>query len=38
MKGPYRWVELDAGHWLIQEKYDDVRREIMAHLAANRMR
>ena len=35
-KGPYRWVELDAGHWLIQERFEDVSREILAHLEANR--
>jgi pimeloyl-ACP methyl ester carboxylesterase len=36
-KGPYRWLELDAGHWLIQERFADVSREILGHLAANRM-
>ena len=35
-KGPYRWVELDAGHWLIQERFEDVSREILAHLESNR--
>ncbi len=35
MKGPYRFVELDAGHWLIQEKFETVRDEILAHLRAN---
>jgi hypothetical protein len=29
-------VELDAGHWLIQERFEDVSREILAHLEANR--
>lgn len=33
MKGPYRFVELDAGHWLIQEQTDRVCREIMDHIA-----
>ena len=28
MKGEYKFVELDAGHWLIQEKYDVVLKEI----------
>ncbi|MGE5595621.1 MAG: alpha/beta fold hydrolase [Hyphomicrobiales bacterium] len=32
MKGYYRFVELDAGHWLTQEKPDEVRDEIIAHL------
>lgn len=36
MKGPYRFVELDAGHWLIQEKPAEVTAELIAHLAANR--
>ena len=32
MKGPYRFVELDAGHWLIQEETERVCSEIMDHL------
>lgn len=32
MDGPYRLVELDAGHWLIQEAGADVLRETLAHL------
>jgi pimeloyl-ACP methyl ester carboxylesterase len=35
MKGPYRLVEIDAGHWLIQEAYEQVRDEILKHLSAN---
>ena len=35
MKGPYRFVELDAGHWLIQEQFETVRDELLAHLKAN---
>jgi pimeloyl-ACP methyl ester carboxylesterase len=35
MKGQYRVVELDAGHWLIQEQPEQVRDEILAHLRAN---
>ncbi len=35
LKGPYRFVEMDAGHWLIQEKPAEVTREILAHLKAN---
>lgn len=27
----YRFVELEAGHWLIQEKYDTVSQEILQH-------
>ncbi|MEO6043787.1 MAG: alpha/beta hydrolase [Tepidiformaceae bacterium] len=38
MKGPYRFVELDAGHWLIQEKPDEVIAEVTGHLKANRLR
>mgnify|MGYP001069778037 CR=1 FL=1 len=37
MKGPYRLVELNAGHWLIQEAFDLVHREILGHLKSNRM-
>lgn len=33
MTGYYRFVELDAGHWLIQESYEMVQQEIMSHLA-----
>jgi len=32
MDGPYRLVELAAGHWLIQEAESDVLREILTHL------
>ncbi len=28
MKGEYKFIELDAGHWLIQEKYDIITKEI----------
>lgn len=35
MKGPYRFVELDAGHWLIQEKPGQVIDEVLLHLRAN---
>jgi len=38
MKGPYKFVELDAGHWLIQEKPTEVIAEVMAHLKANALR
>ena len=29
----YRFVEVDAGHWLIQESYEKVKDEIVTHLA-----
>ena len=32
MAGPYRLVELDTGHWLIQEAPADVLGETLAHL------
>ena len=32
MDGPYRLLELDAGHWLIQEAQADVLRETLAHI------
>jgi pimeloyl-ACP methyl ester carboxylesterase len=37
MKGPYTFVELDAGHWLIQEKFEAVSDAILTHLRANPM-
>ena len=38
MKGPYRLVELDAGHWLIQEEPGSAYNEILAHLKSNRIK
>lgn len=35
MTGPYRFVELDAGHWLIQEATERVIDEVLGHLRAN---
>jgi len=35
MKGPYTFVELDAGHWLIQEEPARVSAEILGHLKVN---
>jgi pimeloyl-ACP methyl ester carboxylesterase len=35
MKGPYRLVELNAGHWLAQEAPERVHDEILRHLQAN---
>ena len=32
MKGEYTFVELDAGHMLVQEQFERVDREIIAHL------
>jgi pimeloyl-ACP methyl ester carboxylesterase len=37
MAGPYKFVEMDAGHWLMQEKPNEVATEILAHLRANPM-
>lgn len=38
MTRPFRFVELDAGHWLIQERFEDVSKEILAHLASTPIR
>lgn len=38
MKGPYTFVELDAGHWLIQEKPGEVIAAVTRHLKANPLR
>ena len=35
MRGPYRVVELDAGHWLAQQAPDRIADEILAHLRAH---
>jgi len=35
MHGPYRVIELDAGHWLIQEKLGESTAAIIEHLHAN---
>lgn len=35
MTGPYRFVEMDAGHWLIQEQPQRVIEEVLAHLRNN---
>jgi pimeloyl-ACP methyl ester carboxylesterase len=35
MKGPYRVVELDAGHWLAQERPGEVLAATIEHLRAN---
>lgn len=36
MTGEYRVVELDAGHWLIQERFDAVAGEVVSHLGRHR--
>lgn len=38
MTGPYRFVEMNVGHWLIQEAEDQVIEEILSHLQANPIR
>ena len=38
MKGSYRLVELNAGHWLIQEEPERVYSEILTHLKSNRIK
>ena len=35
MTGPYRRVDLDAGHWLVQEQPEQVTDEILRHLKEN---
>ena len=32
MKGPYRFIELNAGHWLIQESFPEVSSAIIEHI------
>ncbi len=36
LTGPFRSVELDAGHWLLEQEPERVVGEVMAHLQANR--
>jgi pimeloyl-ACP methyl ester carboxylesterase len=31
--GGSRFVEMDAGHWLVQERFDDVAREVLGAFA-----
>jgi pimeloyl-ACP methyl ester carboxylesterase len=35
MKGPYTFLELDVGHWLIQESFEEVSEAILDHLKKN---
>ncbi len=37
MTGPYRVVELDAGHWLVQEQPESVMTAVIEHLADYRV-
>jgi len=32
MAGPYNFLELYVGHWLIQESFDDVSKAIIKHI------
>lgn len=36
MKGPYEFIELDAGHWLMQEAFEECATPILAHLNRNK--
>lgn len=35
MKGPYSIIELDAGHWLLSERPEQVIQPVLAHIAGN---
>ncbi|MGL6106561.1 alpha/beta fold hydrolase [Romboutsia sp.] len=35
MKGEYKFVELDCGHWMIQENYKQVTKPIIEHIISN---
>jgi hypothetical protein len=37
MTGEYRLLDLEAGHWLIQDRYDTIAAEVVAHLGAHRL-
>ena len=32
MKGYYKFIKLNTGHWLIQTKFDEIKKEIIKHL------
>jgi hypothetical protein len=34
VRGPYAELELDAGHWLIEEQTQAVVERVLSHLAA----
>ena len=36
MKGPYTFLEVEGGHWLIQSKYDEVTAAIAEHIRNSR--
>jgi len=36
IKGPYTFLELEAGHWLMQTVYDKMKPAIFSHLAAHK--
>jgi pimeloyl-ACP methyl ester carboxylesterase len=36
MKGPYDFLALDGGHWLIQTQYQEVETAVIEHLAKNK--
>ena len=36
MKGPFEFIELKAGHWLMQEAFEQCATPILAHLNRNR--
>ena len=33
IEGPYRLIELDAGHWIVNDHFEIVSSEIVRHLA-----
>ena len=35
MTGPYKLLELDCGHWIVQEALDEIAEPIVAHLKKN---
>lgn len=32
MKGPYRFVPINAGHWIVDDSYEQIKPEIIKHL------
>ncbi|MEM9336198.1 MAG: alpha/beta fold hydrolase [Pseudomonadota bacterium] len=36
MRGPYRFVELDGGHWLLERRTEPVVRAVLEHISAYR--
>lgn len=34
MKGPYTYLEVDGGHWLMQTNHHEVEKAILKHLGA----